>query len=234
MSLFESDYVVGKTHGQSSQFASITIAWGSDCLDFLGFSTEDVVQFSKAISLTWNKGIQKEQHQADYIRIKLCGRPWDSGMSTNSNLVNSRKMMCALLAALYDRNWVLHFPFSNKGNEHSKDTLMFKSQSTNDNRHWFAIQFLKDDTFCIINATPGFSDTVVSKLGSLVQKQSHDPDALILKLFGWPFSSKESARNSMVEILLMEAIVSQSCEVYASINMMTSDYPRDTWICCTT
>ena len=234
MSLFESDYAVGKTYGQSSQFASITIAWGSDSLDFLGFSTEDVAQFSKAISLSWTKGIQKEQHQAGYIRVKLCGRPWDSGTSSNSNLVNSRKMMCALLAALFDRNWVLHLSFSNKGNEDSKDTLMFRSQPTNGNRHWFAIHFLKDDTFCIINATPGFGDAVVSKLGSLVQKQSHDPDALILKLFGWPFSSRESARNSMVEILLMETITSQSCEVHASMNMMTSEYPRDTWMCCTT
>lgn len=88
-------------------FACISLHM-SDRIRLLRFTSADTRQIKEIIHHAWPQGIQDTRAYDASDEIKLYGYPWNPTGWGNSKRIDSRRLICRLLAGLFNMGWMLN------------------------------------------------------------------------------------------------------------------------------
>jgi len=221
-------------------FASLSLHM-TDRIRLLQFPIPIIQTVQTAIVKSWPRGIQGTRDYYGSREFKLRGNPW-SGQSEEA--VHSRRLMCTVLAALFDAGWLLRLSTDVSKKQMDKDTLIFRQQVPAPAPcEWMCISFSRSDRLRFIDAPADFVKYMLQKLQRDTQSHSpHMPGVYELKLRGTPWNADgdETMYARKLLLVLIAGLEEYGFTVYASIDQKTGpggDSRRsetDTWHCCRT
>lgn len=204
-------------------------------LQFPPSSTEAV---RKAINANWPRGLQSMGKYAGSQEFQLYGHPW-SGIDSSGDAMDARRLMKAILEALYNEGWILYTSTDCSKKERDKDTLIFRHQDPVPERcEWMSVAFVKNDHLRFIDAPKDLISSVFSTLKYDIQSHGGpSPKGVYdLKMNGYPWfaSGEETMKTRLLLLKLIRGLEEHGFTVYASIDQYSRNEGReaDVWHCC--
>jgi len=220
-----------------STFASLSLHQ-RDKIRMLQFPASAVDAVRKAITTAWPRGIQARGTYAGSQEFQLYGHPWGSADASESAM-EARRLMKAVLEALYNQGWILYASTDCSKKEHDKDTLIFRLQNPVPERcEWMSVCFVKHDHLRLVDAPRELVSSIIGLLGHSVQSHG-GPCArgcYDIKLYGYPWHASGEATMATRKLLLIliEGLERFGFTLYASIDQYSRAEGRDAdvWHCC--
>lgn len=164
-------------------FACMSLNMG-DRLRLIQFPQSGIDIVRGAIASAWRPGIQSEREYHGAYEFKMHGNPW---YGQGSEAVPSRRLMCSVLASMYDAGWVLKASTDISKKQMDKDSLLFRLQyPPPPPSQWFAISFNRGDRMRLIDAPEEVIPAFKECLGPMLQKDG-EPLSIFL---GYKMQSK--------------------------------------------
>ena len=212
----------------------------TDRIRLLNFPREDHSRVKTLVEAAWPNGIQNERIYSSSYELKLSGNPWGRNSWGQSTMFESRRLMCAILAGLFDMGWVLKAAVDISKKEFDKDTLLFRRQQPPPPRcHWICVNFTGHDLLHLLDAPPELGLSLVQLYGERVQRYDARGRAFEIKFRGYPWraNGEETVRTREILLLLLQCLEQHGFSLYTSVDQDTGpssdshSSEADTWYC---
>jgi hypothetical protein len=155
---------------------------------------------------------------------------------------SSRRLMCALLAALHGEGWVLMMSTDVSKSLWDTDTLIFRHQTPAPAKcEWFSVCFSSSNRLRFIDAPPSVYLPIVSSLNKwkieVKCKESRVEGCYEVKLagLGWGSVHAEQVKIKLALLDMLGVMEEEGWTVYASVDQKVGgerEGDTDSWYCC--
>ncbi|KAF1992471.1 hypothetical protein K402DRAFT_320603 [Aulographum hederae CBS 113979] len=219
-------------------FASISLH-DTDKIRLLKFPAGDVAVLQDLIARAWRLGIQKVRNFDAAHEIKVRGNPWVSS-SWGEDKVAARRLMCGMLAELWEMGWVVNAIVEVGKRKFDKDTLIFRKQEPPPpSTTWFIISFDRGDTLRIIDGSLEVGAIVLRAFDpEKIRKHTVTPDGSVFEIkfrgYPWRAMGTETVQARLLILTLMECLEQLGYLLYASLDLEDGHEggDADVWFCC--
>lgn len=197
---------------------------------------ESVASVRQAVRSYWPLGIQ-EQHLGDgFQEIKFRGNPW---FASGQDAVYSRRVVCQILAALFNDGWMMSISTDISKFQMDLDTMLFREQTPAPPRcEWACIWFGDRNEVRFIDAPADLVQGMVREMDPLLHShgQHRVHGCHEFKFKGYPFHS-DSMDGRKILLGLLSVLDTQGWSVYATVDQKargatSASDDTDTWHCC--
>ena len=216
----------------SSKYAIMTFQ-GGDRVLLCGFPPNTIQAIHEIIPLMWTQGIQEQAVWDRTNLIKLAGYPWSHSSSVDRSVIESRRLVCAMLQVLFNQGWILETTTNLTGAEEGMGKAIFKNGPVLPSRQWFSVNFYSADRILFIDAPDQLCHALASRLGSVLSDHGFEKGAYFLKFQGFPLTLRYRDDKSLYILLdIMEVLDQYGFQLYTSVDLASRPKHRDSWICC--
>ncbi|KAF2754183.1 hypothetical protein EJ05DRAFT_151586 [Pseudovirgaria hyperparasitica] len=220
-----------------TKFALMTLHM-HDRLRLLDFPPGETSLVRDTILYHWPPGLNVQRMHEGSMEFGLHGTPW---IAPGKNSITVRRMMRAVLAALYDRGWILDTAVNVGRQPQDKDSLIFAYRPQAARVEWMSVAFSCNDRVRIIDGPSDFVKGVTYAMSVLGLRSQglYKEDARVyeLRFKGLPWLAVGLDQGVMAQTILLRLMSELNVggwSVYASINQKqgANGFAKsDTWHC---